>query len=499
MNLADWLGLVHVEPLRDVAAHRWALALLALAWVLAAARGHRRLALALGCAWGVAGPLFWALALERPLGYGLDPQATRAAAELVVAAASGRAGESALAGEPVAATVVARFAAGGRDADTWLALAALAPALVTPLLALAAFVTGRGERAALLAALLLTSATGDLDALRGTGLASGIAYRPQAALVLPVVLAFALLAGRVPRSGAVLAGLLAAGGLALPPLGLPAPAPPSPPGLESLPWALTLDHAPWLALATLRWLQWRAGAPLAAEDRAATGLAAAGLGLGLLGAAGLGPLAGDPWAGHVAWRLSLLLLASGAALPLLHALAAALKRWRPLAAREDAHLAAAALVVITAPGAFTAWWAADRLDPLARDSGEPLSANALTAAAWLDAHAPGDAVVLCSPTYLPEVLLAGRRRVLRGPGLGQPADAPRRERAEKAALQGREAGPLYARYGLRYLFVGPGDFRAHGVSWPDALVGRPGLVLRHVAPGGFHLYELVAGGNAAGG
>ncbi|MCM2256336.1 MAG: hypothetical protein NDJ94_11770 [Vicinamibacteria bacterium] len=495
MSLAEGLGFVRVDPVLDIAAHRWSLVLLVVAWALAAARGHRRLALAFGLAWAFAGPLFWALALGRPLGYGLDPHATRGTAELVVAAASGRAGEAAIAGEPVAISLAARLAVGGLGDAPLIALAALAPALVAPLLALAAFACGRGERAAALAILLLALATGDLDALRGTGLTSGVAYRPEAALVLPIALAAALLVARLARGGLVLAALVAAAALSvvLRGLGLPAPAAPPVVPIEELAWALTLDHGLLLALAALRLWQWRQGGDATAEDRAGAGFAAAGLALGLAGVVGLGPLAADPWPGHVGWRLGLLLLASGAALPLLHELVdlvAGLPRLRTLLDRPREDVAAVLLVLVVAPGSFLAWWAPHRLDPLVLESLEPLSPRTTEAAAWLAANTPADAVVLCSTNYLPEVLLAGRRRVLRAPALGQPEDGERRDRAERSALAGRENPTLYARYGLRYVFIGPGDFREHGIAWPYELDDRPGLILRHTAPGGFRVYEL---------
>lgn len=498
MSLAEWMGFARLDPLVDIAAHRWALALLAAAWALAAARGHRRLAFAFGCGWAIAGPLFWALALGRPLGYGLEPNATRSSAELIVAAASGRAGEGVVAGEPVIATPAAQLAAGGLGAPPLIAFATLAPALVAPLLALAAVACGRGERAGVLAIALLASATGDLDALRGTGLATGIAYRPEAALILPPTLAVALLAARAGRGGIALAALLAGSGLLLAArgLGLPAPAAPAAVPIDELPWALTLDHGIWLALAALRLAEWRRGDGPTAEDRAGAGFAAVGLALAVGGALGLGPLAADPWPAHVAWRLGLLLLASGAALPLLLALADAAAGVRGLAGRRREDLAAAALVLVVAPGSFLAWWAPHRLDPLVLESLEPLSPRTLEAAAWLAAHTPPDAVVLCSSNYLPEVLLSGRRRVLRARALGQPVDSERRDRAERAALAGRAAGPLYARYGLRYVFIGPGDFREHGIAWPQDLDGRPGLTLRHVAAGGFRIYELRSAGES---
>lgn len=501
MNLAEGLGFVRVDPVLDIVAHRWSLVLLVVAWALAAARGHRRLALAFGLAWAFSGPLFWALALGRPLGYGLDPHATRGTAELVVAAASGRAGEAAIAGEPVAVTLAARLAAGGLGDAPLSALAALAPALVAPLLALAAFACGRGERAMALATLLLALATGDLDALRGTGLTSGVAYRPEAALILPVALAAALLVARVARGGLLLAALVAAAALSvvLRGLGLPAPAAPPVVPIEELAWALTLDHGLLLALAALRLWQWRQDDDATAEDRAGAGFAAAGLALALAGVVGLGPLTADPWPGHVAWRLGLLLLACGAALPLLHVMAAGLARLPALAQRRRDDLAAALLVLIVAPGSFLAWWAPHRLDPLVLESLEPLSLRTTEAAAWLATNTPADAVVLCSSNYLPEVLLAGRRRVLRAPALGQPADAERRDRAERSALAGRENPTLYARYGLRYVFIGPGDFREHGIAWPHELDGRPGLILRHTAPGGFRVYELRGAGENRGG
>jgi hypothetical protein len=499
MNPAEWLGFVRVDPVADVAAHRWALALLVVAWVLATARGHRRLALALGCAWACAGPLFWCLALERPFGYGFDARATRSTAELVVAATSGRAGESALSADAIPASPAAQLAAVGVDAASLLALAALAPALAAPLLALASLAGSGSARGLLVGVALLTATTTDLDALRGTGLVSGVAYRPEAAFVLPLALATALLAAR-SRRGVALAALAAGAGLILASrgAGLAAPAVPPRLGVDGLTGAWIVDQGVWLVLAVLRAIGVRRGDQAEVEDRAGAGLALAGASLGLAGGAGFGPLAADPWPGFVVWRIGLLLMATGAVAPLLYAL---IEPWRARVrwTGSGTDLAAAALVLATAPGAFSAWWEPAALDPLYAESLAPLSTRAATAAAWIDAHAPRAAVVLCSPTYLPEVVLAGRRRVLRAPVLGQPEDAPRRERAEKAALQGRAAAPLYARYGLRYLFIGPGDFRQHGLAYPDALVGRPGLKLRHVAPGGFYIYELAPDETPAGG
>jgi hypothetical protein len=152
-------------------------------------------------------------------------------------------------------------------------------------------------------------------------------------------------------------------------------------------------------------------------------------------------------------------------------------------------LGLAALLLAFVPGSFTAWWNPVRLDPVAEASVYPHSSRIAAVTGWIRQATPRDAAFLAPPEYGPDIAVLGGRRVLRAPALGEADDEVRRQRVERLVLAGRgPEGPLRF-YNLRYVFLAPGGFPAHGIRGPADLEARPGFVLRYAADE-FRIYEL---------
>lgn len=463
----------------DVAWLRYGLLALCLLWSWALARGSRAAGLALGALFAGAAVGFWTLCLARPYGLLDDASATRRAAEVAVAAASGRADESFVAGEPAAFRGSLRLLEAGLPVAFLKALPSLLPPLTLVLIGLAvAGLWVRREDALAGACFWLAFSTGDPDAARGLGFVPRLWSHPEAALALPPLALVALAAGRLgTRRAAVAAGLGALVAAAVSSAG--------PGAVLALPDAvlgLTLDQGPWLVLGAVGLYRTR--------DAASLGLVAGG-GLGLLASSVL-PGA-DGWASQALYRLGLLLASASAARPWLVAAGEwAVGRWpRALAGVRAEAPGLAMLLALLAPGTFTAWWDPVRTDDVARASLEPISPVLHPLMTFIRDETPRDAVFLASADYAPAVAVFGGRRVLRAPSVMTTADDVRRVRAEGAILAGRPIPPGGSDHGVGFVLLAPGDFKARDIHSPADLEGRPGFALRYADPAGFRVYELV--------
>jgi hypothetical protein len=260
-------------------------------------------------------------------------------------------------------------------------------------------------------------------------------------------------------------------------LGLMAPAPAAPLAVADSVLLLTLDQGLWVGLGAL--------GLLCAPDAASRGLVAGGA-LAVLASAVTG--CGGAFAGYALFRLGLL-LASASALTVVARRPPPLAERFPLVPPERAALAL--LLALAVPGSFLVWWDPPRTDALARASQEPISPALAPLLAFIRDGTPPDAVFVASPDYAPVVAVFGGRRVLRAPSVLVTPDDIRRQRAEGALLQGRPLPPGADDHGARFLLLSPGDFRAHGITRPEDLEGRPGLVTRYADAAGYRVYEVV--------
>jgi hypothetical protein len=150
----------------------------------------------------------------------------------------------------------------------------------------------------------------------------------------------------------------------------------------------------------------------------------------------------------------------------------------------------AVVVALVLAGGFLAWWDPGRTDPIARGSLEPVSDTLMEATGWLRAHTPAEAVILADDDYAAAIPVLAGRRVLRAPGLLTAPDDERRLRLQRAVLQGRATEALRQRYGLRYVFIAPGQFRAEGIVDPQDLDRVDGLRLVYENGKGMRVYEV---------
>jgi hypothetical protein len=441
----------------DTLALRYVLLGLALAVAALAARGRRTL-LVLGAVVFMEAVLaFWTASLGRPYGLFVDPGVTRAAADASTVRQPGA--DGALSGETRPASVPVALVRWGLEPKTVIVWPSLLPLVVVPALALVVFVSWRRVEAAEAAVLWLAFSTAEPAALRGEGFLTGLWSHPGGGLALVVVAAVALAAGRLPSRGLGLAlGLLATLGLA----GLRQTGA-APPFAERV-LAVTFEQGPWLVLGVYGLAR---GAPIAAWS-----LAGGGGALYLLG-----PLAADTWATHAACRLGLILASTA---PLL-AVARSTGELAPARARHAVkatpeRFGFAVLLAATLPGCFAARWNPAAIDPVATASQSPLSTNLMPGLDWLRQHSPEDATCVASPDYAALVAVLGERRVLRAPGLWDPADDQRRRRAERMLVAGREPD-LRRRYQLGCVFFANGDVGWLGTTDPEELDRVSGLRL----------------------
>jgi hypothetical protein len=453
------------------------LAALAAAWC--EARARRGAALAFAVLFALLAVGFWVVALARPYGVLVDAPTTAWAADVSVAGEAGG-GDRFLAGEPAAPgpwTLLARHLRPGLV----LLIPTLLPLVVLPASSLA--VAGLwGRREAPLAGILwIGGATGALDALRGTGFVPLLWSRPLASLLWVATVAAVLLVARLRVPGRVATVLGALMVLTWTLLGRRGPEL----GLAGTLWALTLDSHAWLVLGAVG--LWRT------RDPAAGALVAGGALLALARAAG-GP--GDVWAGAALCRLGLVLaaapeidtIASGLATRLGERSRRAVVRWGLVPER----LPSAALVALLLAGGFFAWWDPVRTDPIARGSLEPVSDTLLDTMQWLRMHTAPDAVILADDDYAAAIPILAGRRVLRAPSLLTAPDEERRVRLERAVLAGRPSPALVQRYGLRYVFIAPGQFRSAGIVEPEDLDRLDGLRLAYENAKGMRVYEVLS-------
>jgi hypothetical protein len=463
------------DLVRDLAWTRYAVVLLILLWVVLQRRSRRFLAGLAALAFVSTAVGFWVLALGRPYGLFVDAEATRRAAEVSVATTGGL-DRIVVAGPPSSRlwNAIGRSHLSPRFA---LLIPTLLPLLVVPLTALLVRVLWADRtRAALASILWLAFSTGDLEGARNAGVLTGCWSHPEAALTLGGIVGLVLLLGRLRAPGPI--GTLLAAAPLVAWFGVPGP----PSTLDSAATALllTVDQGLWIALGVLGIVQ--------RFDPASRALVAGGA--VLTQAASLGAPV-EAWGAHACYRLGLILAASG---PLLAA-ASRVGEWLSgrfrVVAGPPARTGIAAVLLVALPGSFLVWWDPTRLDPVARDSVEPLSSAVEHAMEWIRRETPATAVFIASPEYAPHVAVLAGRRILRAPSLVVTSDDALRLRAERMALSGRSPADLLERYGITHVFAAPGDFRARGIRRPEELEQRGGLKLRYADPAGFMVYEIV--------
>jgi hypothetical protein len=443
------------------------LVLLAVAAGWAYARGRARLALAAAALWALAAVGFWTLAMERPYGLLLDPAATAWAADVATSAAGGG---GYLAGEAPSSPAWAQVAR-ALGARRTLLLPTLVSALFVPAIGLAIALVWQRPHAALAAVLWMAASMVELDAGRGTALGLAALARPAVGVALVGGVAVALAVAR-GRTGMPAAAVAAFAGLAAAVMVRAAPL-----AVTDLPGVLVLDPIPWLVAA--------AAGTAVRRDPAACGLAVGGAVALVLAVAGLA----DPTAGAALLRVGLVLAAvpaiAGAAEALAGRTTIPLGRSRTWAPTAGALIGVA--IAVSVAGSALTWWDPTRLDPIARDSEEPVRGRTAEAMEWIAAHtAPSDAFV-AGEDLAPAVAALAGRPVLRAPTLRTAADDDRRLRVERAILSGR-VNPVQARrYGLRYLLVAPRQFRHQGLAEPWAAEGT--FPLRYERDG-IRVYEL---------
>jgi hypothetical protein len=471
----EFLGLRGGMPaiLALVAGWRGLLFAIAAALVVCEMRGRRGIALVLALVFAVMGVGFWVAVLARPYGVLADPSATRWAADVSVAGWTGTPGGFVV-GEP---SGTGQWAALARwlGPQVVLLLPTVLPVVIVPMTALAIAFLWRRPEASLAAILWCVAGTGDLDTVRGLGFVPGLWARPGSSLLWLLTLAAVISVARLPLRG---------------PAGIAAPT------LLVLGWALLGSRAPDLdpASALLAvtfdqqfWLVAGAAGLWRARDRASAALVAGGALLVISRSLG-GP--GDAWAGQAFLRAGLVLasatwLEASSGL-LSDSLGRAAAPWRVLPER----VATAIVIGVMAAGGTLAWWDPVRIDPVVKASIEPVPDALADAMRWIRENTPPDAALVAADEYAPAVAVLAGRRVLRAPGLVVAPDDERRLRLERALFEGRPPAALLQRYGVRYVFLAPGQFREHGIMQPEDMEGRGSLRLAYANPKGMRLYEV---------
>lgn len=455
---------------------------IALAIGVCEARGRRGLALALAAAFAFLATAFWVGTLERPYGLFDDPVATRWAADVSVAAWAGGS-DGFVVGEPTSAAAWASLAR-HLGARTVLLLPTVLPVVILPATALAIAFLWRRPEAWLAAILWSLGATGDLDTVRGLGFVPGLWARPGSSVLWLIVLAAVLTVSRLPWRGAIGAAPSIGVVLGWAMLGARAPAL----GLPSALFAVTLDQQLWLVAGAAG--LWRE------RDRASVALVAGGALLVLSRSLG-GP--GDAWAGQAFLRAGLVMASATwlqSVSPRLapEAVRRASARWGLVSER----IPSAVLIVVLGAGGALAWWDPVRVDPLAKASIEPVSGPLAEAMTWIREQTPPEATVVAAEEYAPAVAVLGGRRVLRAPSLVSAPDDERRRRLERGVLEGHPPAALLQRYGVRYLFLAPGQFREYGIEQPEDIETRGGVRRAYTNEKGMRLYEVAPAPEASG-
>ena len=476
LSAGQLLGFSPPEIPTDLAWFRYLLVLLAVAWAVAVARARPVVGLLAGCVFVTIAAGFWVLAMARPYGLLEDPAATRRAAEIGVRASAGG-GEGFLAATPGPAGPWAGLAAAGVPPAVLILAPTVLPLVVMPLLAALIHWRWAAPRrhAALGAVLWLAFSTGDLDALRGLGVLSGMWAHPMAALGLVASAAAVFTAFRAFRLRAAwiaVGALIAAGWWLL-------SAADGRLALASAVLALTLDQGLWLPLAALGMARH--------ADPAARALTLAGAIVVLAAALPLGRP--DPWGGHALYRLGLILAASGLVAEMGSAVGDRIARRVRTGSIPPARVGVAALLLAFLPGSFLTWWDPSRLDASVAGSIPPLRPGIVEAMDWIRRETPADAVVLASPQHAPVVAALAGRRVLRAPTLAQTADDGDRRQAEGRLLYGNVNNRLARRYGVSHVVIAPGDFGEYWLG-VEALETRGPFRLVHRGRDFVSVYEV---------
>jgi hypothetical protein len=456
---------------------RYLLLALALLWVLAALQRRRAAFLLAGVLFVLVASGFWIAALGRPYGLFVDPEITRRAANMSVAAAGASPGESFLVDVPSPRDGWVSLAPSLRPKAWLLILPTLAPLLALPALGVLVYLLWpRRDEAPVATALCLLFSTGDLDAARGVGFVPGLWTHPGSALFLLLIVAVVLSLGRLPVPE-VVATALGAGATAA---WITVRAPFEGLGLADAALLLTLDQVPWCVLAAWAWR--RNAGP------AARALMVGGAALVFLSAF---PFGVDAWGSHAIYRLGLLLASAGPVTGVVARAGEWLVRRRELARFAPRPAGTALLVLAAAPACFLTWWTPTRTDPVMDESRVDLADRLRIAMAWVRRSTPPTAVFLASPDYAPPVAVLGGRRVLRAPTLAVADDDIRRDRTGDKLLRGRDPGKLGALYGLTHVFIGPGDFLTFGITSPEQLEQRGRFRLLYRDASDLRVYEIV--------
>jgi len=476
-NLAPWDGSWLAYLPGEVASFRYLLLSLGLLWAFLQTRRHALWSLLGGVLFVELALVFWALSLQRPYGFLVDPQATAAMADAAVTAAADAPRSLLTSLEPAPGW---RSWLAGRGVPLWLVLQIplVVPAVVLPGLAALALVLARSRSDGLIAmTLLLLGLTGDLDALRGVGFLSGLWAHPTLAVVLLVgIVVVGGLAGR-RRLRWSLAGVAAGLALAL----LLAPGATTPIRPASVCQLLVFDQGVWLALGC--WGTWRR------RDHVALSLVAVGAAALVLYSllAGRGP---DPWLGQAYYRTGLIFASVPAVSWLIPGLGERLRLvpWLRLYDRQG--LGLAALVLALAPLSFPAWWEPMKLDATAAGSREELSHFLEDTLAWIASNTESGDVFIAPGEYASWVSVAAGRQVLRASNLRVAPDDAIRLQVEGRIMRGRPLPAWATRYRVRYILCppeGPGLEKA--LSLPD-LLRRPGYRLRFTDSRGLAVVEI---------
>ena len=204
---------------------------------------------------------------------------------------------------------------------------------------------------------------------------------------------------------------------------------------------------------------------------------------------------GDVWAGAAFCRLGLVLAAAewmAAEAPRLGTIVS--ETVRSAVARRGFvpdRLPIALVIAVALAGSLLAWWDPIRTDRVARESLPPVPEALREAMAWMRTNTVPDGAVVVADDYAAAISVLGGRRVLRAPALLPAPDDERRRRLQHSIFAGRPSPALLLRYGVRYVFVAPGQFREEGVTQPEDLDGNPALRLVQANAKGMRLYEVL--------
>jgi hypothetical protein len=312
--------------------------------------------------------------------------------------------------------------------------------------------------------------------VRGIGLLPSMWAAPGAGLAVAAGVAIALAAGRwlPPGPAAIVAGATA--------LTIACGAPGSRAALSpaGLPGVLVFDAAAWVGLG-LAGLWSR-------RDPAALGLA----GGAALAAVGASLELADAVTAVALYRTGLVLAATPViadlALGIVGVLRVPLPRGRSWTPGGSAALGV--VVAVTLMGSFVTWWDPPRMDPLARDSVDPIRDDLVEIGYWIRTRTEPGGVFIAGEDYAASVAILGGRRVLRAPALAASGDDQRRVRTQRRILSGNRVESLLDRYDVRYVLAAPGQFLDLRLAEPWGIESSPGFPVLYRGRGGLRIYEV---------